>query len=382
MVRIASHNVENLFARPKAFNPQDWSEGRPILDAYHRLSTLIAKNDYAQADKREMRDLLVQLDIYSVNSHGAARRKLSSNPRWAWLRKNRGAFDREPDDPTQDIEIAATGRGDWIGWVELATAPTDEVGTRMTAKAIQEVNADIIAVVEAEDRLSLVRFDKELLNDLYEHTMLVDGNDERGIDVGIMTKSGLDIRCIRSNVDARDAVGLIFSRDCAQYEIATPAGNTIHILVNHFKSQSGGGGAKRKRQAEEVRRIVDRLFAQGQHVIVVGDLNEGPASPGAQAENLAPLFDNSSPLVDCYSQQGFDVGQKPGTFDTCGLRNRFDYILLTRNLLPSFLGGGLFRKGLWGTRSTRPTAWETYQDMNDATEQASDHAVVYVDLYL
>ena|SRR3990172_826874 len=380
MVRIASYNVENLFARPKAFNPLDWSEGRPILDAYHRESTLIAKNSYSHSDKEEMRDLLVELDIYSRNSQGAIRRKRSPNPRWAWLRKNRGAFDREPEDTAQDVEITADGRGSWIGWVELATAPTNEVGTRMTARAIQDVNADIIAVVEAEDRPSLARFNKELLNGIYDHVMLVDGNDERGIDVGIMTKTGFDIKSIRSNVDARDGTGIIFSRDCAQYEIDTPTGNTVHVLVNHFKSQSGGGGARRRRQAEEVRRIVDGLVAQGQRVALLGDLNEGPASAGSQAENLAPLFGNNGPLVDCYSLQGFQAGPRPGTFDTCSLRNRFDYILLTQNLVPSFLGGGLFREGLWGSRATRPTAWSTYPGITRSGEQASDHAVIYVDL--
>jgi len=43
--------------------------------------------------------------------------------------------------------------------------------------------------------------------------MLVDGNDERGIDVGIMTKTGFRIRTIRSHVDAEDDVGIVFSRD-------------------------------------------------------------------------------------------------------------------------------------------------------------------------
>jgi endonuclease/exonuclease/phosphatase family metal-dependent hydrolase len=380
MVRIASYNVENLFARPNAFNPLDWSEGRPVLDAYHKVGKLIANNTYNQSDKQEIRDLLVELDIYSLNTHGAARRKRTPNPRWAWLRKNRGAFDRQPVDATREVEITASGRDDWIGWVELATAPTDAVGTRMTARVIQDVDADIIGMVEAEDRPSLVRFNKELLNGLYEHVMLVDGNDERGIDVGVMTKTGFDIKSISSNVDARDGIGIIFSRDCPQYEIETPSGNTIHLLVNHFKSQSGGGGAKRKRQADEVRRIVDRLVAQGKRVIVLGDLNEGPASAGTQAENLAPLFDNNSPLVDCYSLHGFQEGPKPGTFDSCGLRNRFDYILLTQNLIPSFLGGGLFREGLWGTRKTRPTEWATYQEMTRSSEQASDHAVVYIEL--
>jgi hypothetical protein len=40
----------------------------------------------------------------------------------------------------------------------------------------------------------------------------------------------------------------------------------IHVLVNHFKSQSRGGGAKRKRQAKAVRKIVDELVKAGAHV--------------------------------------------------------------------------------------------------------------------
>lgn len=380
MIRIASYNVENLFARPKAFDPTDWSLGKPALDAYGEVNTLIAKTTYSPADKDRIRDLLVILDVYAVNTHGAIRRKNTPSPRWAWLRKNRGTFDREPQDVTRDVEIVANGRGDWIGWIELATEPTDEVGTRLTARVIQDVGADIIGIVEAEDRPSLVRFNKELLNDFYGHAMLVDGNDERGIDVAIMTRANVGIESIRSNVDATDAVGLVFSRDCPQYEVRTPDGTTVHILVNHFKSQSGGGGTQRQRQATRVRQLVDGLVQQGQHVVVLGDLNEGPTTPGSQAPNLASLFNNNSPLVDCYSLQGFEIGNRPGTFDSCGLRNRFDYILLSTSLLPAIAGGGVFRKGLWGSRVTRPTAWDTYPDMTNQTEQASDHAAVFVDL--
>ena len=70
MVRIASFNVENLFARPKVFNTADWSLGEPILDAHKKVNTLFAKDPYSPADKQEILDLLVQLDIYTINSHG------------------------------------------------------------------------------------------------------------------------------------------------------------------------------------------------------------------------------------------------------------------------------------------------------------------------
>jgi len=99
---------------------------------------------------------LVDLDIYYVHPDtGAIRRRITTDPLWAWLRKNRGTFDRQPQDDTKNIEIIATGRNSWIGWVELAKEATNESGTRMTAQVIKDVNADIIAIVEAEDRPSL-----------------------------------------------------------------------------------------------------------------------------------------------------------------------------------------------------------------------------------
>lgn len=380
MVRIASFNVENLFERPKAFHATDLSVGEPALDAYREVNTLIKNVVYSPADKIRIRDLLVTLDIYSIDAQGVIRRKDTLFPKWAWLRKNRGTFDRQPQDETQSVEIIANGRGDWIGWIELATEPTNEIGTRTTARVIQDVNADILGIVEAEDRPSLVRFNDELLGGQYAHAMLVDGNDERGIDVGIMTKSGFEIKSICSHVDTVDTVGQVFSRDCPQYEVSTPNGTVVHILVNHFKSQSGGGGAKRQRQARKVREIADGLMQQGKHVVVMGDLNEGPPAGGTQALNLVSLYDNDSSLIDCYSLPGFDVGSRPGSYDSCGLSNRLDYIFISQSLLPSFTAGGLFRKGLWGSRVSRPVNWETYPEMTASVEQASDHSAAFADL--
>jgi hypothetical protein len=122
--------------------------GAPKLAAYEQVNALFKKNAYSAQDKADMKSLLVELDIYFGNAQGAVRRKETSSPRWAWLRKNRGGFDRQPEDETKDIEIIADGRDDWIGWVELAKEAVDETSTRMTAKVIDEgVDAEIIAVV-------------------------------------------------------------------------------------------------------------------------------------------------------------------------------------------------------------------------------------------
>jgi hypothetical protein len=60
--------------------------------------------------------------------------------------------------------------------------------------------------------------------------MVIDGNDDRGIDLGIMTKPSFNIKSVGTHVDDVDQEGQIFSRDCAEYTISTPSGNTLQTL--------------------------------------------------------------------------------------------------------------------------------------------------------
>lgn len=311
-------------------------------------------------------------------------RNRTPTPRWAWLRANRGSFDVERG--ATGIEIVADGRADWIGWIELATEPVDEVSTRMTARVIQDLAADVLGVVEAENRPSLDRFNDDLLGGRYGHVMLIDGNDTRGIDVGVMTTDQVEIVSMRSHVDVPDpgAAGEhLFSRDCAAYECRVASGATVWVLLNHFKSQSGGGGPKRARQSQGVRDIVDGLVAAGERrIVVMGDLNEGPAVDGEPAANLAVLSDPNGPLTEVYALGSFDPGPRPGTFQRCSLRERLDYIFVSRDLAPSVVGGGLERRGLWGgpTNVNPPADWAIYPDITSSEHSASDHAAIFVDI--
>ena len=114
----------------------------------------------------------------------------------------------------------------------------------------------------------------------------------------------------------------------------------------------------------------------------MGDLNEGPPTESEYVANFARLYDTQCPLIDCYSLPGFDIGPRPGTFNSCGIRNRLDYIFISQSLKCAFRSGGVMREGLWGTRKTRPVAWRTYREMTRSAEQASDHAAVFIDLDL
>ena len=74
-MRVASYNVENLFARPNAFDSSDPDAGEPILAAYHEFNKLIAASVYEDTDRKRMRDLLLDLDVYTRNDRGAVRRE-------------------------------------------------------------------------------------------------------------------------------------------------------------------------------------------------------------------------------------------------------------------------------------------------------------------
>jgi endonuclease/exonuclease/phosphatase family metal-dependent hydrolase len=382
-VRFASFNVENLFARPKAFNQTTWAEGQPIVDAFREFNELIAQVDYSAADKARMVELLLLVDVYRTDN-GVVRRYRTPTPKWAWLRANRGTFDVEHK--TTGVEIIADHRVDWMGWLELATEPVDELATRMTAQVISLVGAHVQAVIEAEDRPALARFNDELLAGRFAHVMLIDGNDSRGIDVGVMTTSDVEITDMRSNVDLPDPAKQtepLFSRDCAEYRCQLPSGEAIWVLVNHFKSQSGGGDTKRARQAQGVRTVVDGVINAGQaNIIVMGDFNEGPPKLGELPKNLMPLFDADSPLVDAYTLESFDVGPRQGTFQSCSIRNRLDYILVSRNLAPKLVKGGIERHGLWGTptNKNKPRDWEIFADISASEQAASDHSAIFVDI--
>jgi hypothetical protein len=102
---------------------------------------------------------------------------------------------------------------------------------------------------------------------------------------------------------------------------------------------------------------------------------------GGIATNLAPLF-QAGTLVDAYSLGSFDPGPRPGTFQSSGIRNRLDYILLSQDLATKVVGGGIERHGLWGDPDNvnPPSDWQVFQDITASQHAASDHGAIYVDV--
>ena len=56
------------------------------------------------------------------------------------------------------VQVVAGGRSDWIGWVELKTDRVNEITIGNTARVIRDLNADVLGVVEVNNRIELNRF--------------------------------------------------------------------------------------------------------------------------------------------------------------------------------------------------------------------------------
>ncbi|MEJ7786433.1 MAG: endonuclease/exonuclease/phosphatase family protein [Solirubrobacteraceae bacterium] len=374
-MRIASFNVENMFRRPKALNPATYEQNRPILEAYARLQNLLEKATYSDTDKTRIVELLEILGL-----------KRSDASEWVILRRSRGQLVARKRDGS--VTVTAGGRAEWIGWLELKREAVDEVATRNTARVIAGLGADVLAVIEAEDRPALDRFNRDVLATgfdddrqawRYRHVMLIDGNDDRGIDVGLMTRQAWPIAQMRSHVDdLTDDSEAVFSRDCPEYELDGPAGARLLVLANHFKSKGYGkpaiSNARRTQQAQRVADIYRARRAEGTELIaVVGDLNDTPDS-----EPLAPLL-HATDLKDISEHDSYTDDGRTGTYATG--RDKIDYLLLSPALFARARAGGVDRSGVWrGPRVKNP--WPMLDTITKPEQAASDHAAIWADIDL
>jgi endonuclease/exonuclease/phosphatase family metal-dependent hydrolase len=371
-MRLASFNVENLFARPKAMDETqgDAATRRKVLAAHARVSDLLDLPSYAGVEK----EILGQLDTLGVL-------KSDEGP-FVRLRKVRGQLLRRPRNGP--VVMVGTGRADWVGWIELKTVAVNGRATENTARVLNELRAQVVTVVEADDRPGLQMFNDSLLpavgGTAYEQVMVIEGNDTRGIDVGFMARANYPLVQMRTHIFDTDDQGPVFSRDCCEYHVQTPLGSRLVVMANHFKSKGYASkgdpiGAKRRaRQAARVAQIFQSLLDQGlQYIAIMGDLNDDPSSPA-----LASLLDMPG-LTDVSAHPSFDWNHRRGTYGSGNEKDKIDYILMSDPLFANVVGGGVFRKGVWHGNQTKDP-WDLFPTMTAKKEEASDHAAIYADL--
>jgi endonuclease/exonuclease/phosphatase family metal-dependent hydrolase len=190
----------------------------------------------------------------------------------------------------------AVAVADGFGTGDLRPRIADAEAKSLTGQLMRQVDADIWCLQEVESGDVLKRFRDRWLGgrDAFPHAVLIDGNDDRHIDVAVLSR--FPISHLRSWQHLWDSTRNlpVFSRDCLECDIAVPGKPPLTLFVNHFKSMRGDGGdggrrethALRQRQAQTVRDVVSERFAPGlvgadadaqvanAHFAVLGDFND------------------------------------------------------------------------------------------------------------
>ncbi|MFI9201934.1 endonuclease/exonuclease/phosphatase family protein [Streptomyces sp. NPDC053048] len=362
-IRIATFNAENLFRRPVALGIPNDRIRDDVLDAFRELVEVLDHKEYTDDDKKEIIKILLAHSV-DVNKEISTQTILMNQPKGrAKLLKGQGT----------DVQVRdeATGRAAWIGWAELVRGDLSLDAIRNTARVIAEVNADILLTVEVEDRLTLHRFNEQVLagqmdGEPYPFNMLIDGNDNRGIDVGLLSRRS--ITSIRSHIfdkkNPQDEFP-IFSRDCPEFEIDV-GGRPLWLLGNHFKSKIGGGAEKRKRQGERVAKLYEAALERSAHVVVAGDLNDTPDSVP-----LKSLLDAG--LRDAMTHDAYEGPD--GTHGKCKAADKIDYLMFSPELFGKVTAVELETRGIFEFGSPFPS-------VHGSHDQASDHAALVAELDL
>lgn len=108
MIRIASFNLENLFTRPSAMNEDTDAEGRQAIEDHAIANAIVEKPVYSDDDKEKLIELSKRYKWHLLNQPRSS---------LVQLQKIRGNLFRQPHNA--DLQVAANGRADWVGWFEL-----------------------------------------------------------------------------------------------------------------------------------------------------------------------------------------------------------------------------------------------------------------------
>ncbi|KPI23043.1 Endonuclease/exonuclease/phosphatase [Actinobacteria bacterium OV320] len=366
-IRIATFNMENLFRRPTAFRIADPVKRKKILDDFAELVSLLDKQEYTDDDKTKIAAIIKRHRAFEIDPE---------NPPPIFINQARPGKDSglfKPPESGDAITITAAGRSAWAGWAELGQDDFEMDTVTNTGRVVSEVDADVLLTVEVEDRLTLERFNTQVLAGAlgrrpYPYAMLIDGNDPRGIDIGILSRH--PITSVRSHIfdTGPDRPDLrLFSRDCPEFEIELD-GTPLVLLGNHLKSKFQDNPKLRLAQAKRVAEIYKAALERTPHVVVAGDFNDDPDS-----EAVAVLRDTG--LRDVMNHRSYRG--LPGTHRTCkSEREKLDYLMLPPALWPEVQHVGL------ETRGISEEGIKSFDEVTSKVNSASDHAALYTDVDL
>lgn len=187
----------------------------------------------------------------------------------------------------------------------------DEADTLKIAGRIWEMDLDVLAVQEVEDIDTLRAFNRDHLAGKYPHVVLVEGNDPRLIDVGVLSRLPVGgVTSWQQATHREDPDVPVFGRDLLEVDVMNPTRSKklFTLFVNHLKSNyvdfredpaagQQANSQRRRRQAEMVASIVKARTRPSSSYAVLGDMNDAPESPLLQAFTSDPSLGLANALV-------------------------------------------------------------------------------------
>lgn len=311
-----------------------------------------------------------------------------------------GLLDEEDED--QRLLLAKTAR-----------MVLDDEARTFCALVIRQARPDVVLLQEVESLHALRRFhDKYLIGvgaEPLPHLAVLQGNDTRGIDVGVLSRLplisaashkdltlgelynagfawedyGVSRRSLARDRLLGEPLTPIFRRDCLEVQVLVE--NRPLTLFNcHFKSLGAGRAQTRAMRLAEsfaVRHLLAQCRARGQaNYLVGGDLNDFTETDGVPDEGhgLGPLLDSGLAL-DVVKRIADPTDRWTHFYPRDRVYNQLDYLLLSPALAarnpgpPQILRAG---QPYRAERSTAPRLPRVGWDR----PKASDHCPIVMDL--
>ncbi|MCM4156148.1 MULTISPECIES: hypothetical protein [unclassified Christiangramia] len=373
-MKIATFNVQNLFHRDRSFMEKSYKDCS--VDWFYEIDFLLGKTNKSDKDNERLRELSYMVGIDN-----------SLQLPYAVIKRKSGFLFLKGMNYSK--ELKAGELTDWNGWIALQNVPLESLAIDNKAKVIASVNPDILILQEIEDRASLEEFNTVVLPKFdcepFKDSFVVQGNDKRGQEIGILTRKGFEIQSVRSHIfDVSLSGRKIFNKDLLEYKIRTKEKNTIFILAAHFqetRKDNDLSGIFRREQAENVAEIYKKLLAEGkENIAIVGTLNAASfcntLMPLLQETNLSDITRHHSFNVEF--DKGIDAGYYSlGAYQKGVNIKQKDYLLLSPELFAKLKKCGLNRRGVWPEK--RPM-WSIYPNIQRKNQAASEHPAVWVEL--
>lgn len=180
--------------------------------------------------------------------------------------------------------------------------------------SIARLAADVVVLAEVENA--------HVLDDLaagplasagYATRVLLPGNDQRGIQIGVLSKVPFDkvVSHVRDTFSSSAEPTVVhgYSRDCVELHLRV-GGQHLALLGVHFRSKAQPDEPdKRLAEAEHTRAIADAISASDPTALVaiLGDYNDEPGSPpllaiaGKSPGAYADVAAEVTPASDAYT---------------------------------------------------------------------------------